>query len=215
VRTRPPERSGPAVFLNIPYDDKFRRLYVAYIAGLIHLGLDPRATIEIPNGQNRLEKIIELIRSCSYSIHDLSRVELDRNPPFTTPRFNMPFELGLAVATAGVDSVSQNWFVFETKHRRVAKSLSDLSGSDPLIHRGTVEGVMRELGNAFVRRSSRDRYSVKEMMITYRAVSQRVSKIVEATRAQSLFEARVFGLLCSTARAAIDPLSSTETRIGS
>jgi hypothetical protein len=83
------EFSEKSVFLNIPYDDRFRRLYLAYITGLIHLGLKPRATIEIPGGRNRLDKILELIRSCRYSIHDLSRVELDRTPP-TTPRFNMP-----------------------------------------------------------------------------------------------------------------------------
>ena len=43
------------------------------------------------------------------------------------------------------------WFVFESRHRRLLKSLSDLDGSDPNIHGGTVEGVMRELCNAFVR----------------------------------------------------------------
>jgi hypothetical protein len=36
-------------------------------------------------------------QSCSYSVHDLSRVQIDRNPP-ATPRFNMPFELGLGEA---------------------------------------------------------------------------------------------------------------------
>ncbi len=74
VSARPPKHSSRAVFLNIPYDEKFRRLYLAYVAGLIHLGLTPRATLEIPGGRFRLEKILELIRSRRYSIHDLSRV---------------------------------------------------------------------------------------------------------------------------------------------
>jgi hypothetical protein len=102
VRAKSPEFSDNTVFLNIPYDGGFRRLYLAYISGLIHLGLKPRATIEIPGGQNRLDKIFDLIRSCRYSIHDLSRVQLDRKPP-ATPRFNMPFELGLAVASAKLE----------------------------------------------------------------------------------------------------------------
>ena len=29
--------------------------------------------------------------------------------------------------------------------------MSDLNGTDPYIHSGTVEGVFREMGNAFVR----------------------------------------------------------------
>jgi hypothetical protein len=201
VREKPPESSENTVFLNIPYDDSFRRLYVAYITGLIHLGLDPRATIEIPGGRNRLDKIIDLIRSCRFSIHDLSRVQLDRRPP-ATPRFNMPFELGLAVASAKLGSSPHDWFVFESIPRRASKSLSDLSGTDPNIHNGRVEGVMRELGNAFERQSSRERYSVAEMMKTYKAVSHRIEKIMEETRAQSLFEAHVFKLLCTTARKA-------------
>jgi hypothetical protein len=42
------ERAEPnTVFLNIPYDAKFERLYLAYIVGLIELGLKPRATLAI------------------------------------------------------------------------------------------------------------------------------------------------------------------------
>lgn len=199
MRARPPERSENSVFLNIPYDEKFRRLYLAYIAGLIHLGLNPRATLEIPGGRNRLEKILDLIRSCRYSIHDLSRVQLDRTPP-RTPRFNMPFELGLAVASAQIDTAPHDWFVFETMHRRASKSLSDLAGTDANIHGGTVEGVMRELCNAFVRRSARERDSVAEMMKTYRRVASLVPDVERRTGARSLFEANVFRFLCWAAR---------------
>ncbi|MGA9896888.1 MAG: hypothetical protein WBQ09_02230, partial [Terriglobales bacterium] len=88
-----------AVFLNIPYDPQFERLYLAYIVGLTVLGFVPRATLGIPSGARRLERIFGLIQRCRYSVHDLSRVQLDRNAP-RTPRFNMPFELGIAVAWA-------------------------------------------------------------------------------------------------------------------
>lgn len=213
VRARPPERLANTVFLNIPYDDKFRRLYLAYITGLVHLGLDPHATIEIPSGRNRLEKILELIRQCRYSIHDLSRVQLDRSRP-QTPRFNMPFELGLAVASAELDSMSgsardgagterrDSWFVFEAKRYRLSKSLSDLGGTDPHIHGGTIEGVMRKLSDAFRRPTAPELNSVSGMMETYRAVSLRVKDIEREARAQDLYEPRVFRLLCNAARAA-------------
>jgi len=34
-----------AVFLNIPYDARFHRIYLAYVVGLAQLGLEPRATL--------------------------------------------------------------------------------------------------------------------------------------------------------------------------
>ncbi len=89
--------SEDSVFLNIPYDEKFKKLYLAYIAGLVNFGLIPVVTLGLPGGKRRLEKIFALIQDCRYSVHDISRVTLDDGSP-PTPRFNMPFELGLAVA---------------------------------------------------------------------------------------------------------------------
>ena len=97
------------VFLNIPYDDAVENLLLAYIAGLSAFGFAPRATLEIPFSRRRLERIISLIESSEYSIHDMSRVQLDRNAP-RTPRFNMPFELGL---TVGIRNRKHSWIVCE------------------------------------------------------------------------------------------------------
>ena len=85
-----------SAFLNIPYDQHYEPLYLAFIAGLSGFGLVPRATVEIPTSDRRLDRIMKLIRDCRYSFDDLSRVQVDRMKP-STPRFNMPFELGLAV----------------------------------------------------------------------------------------------------------------------
>ena len=86
-----------ACFLNIPYDQQFEKLYLAYIVGLTALGFVPRATLGVPKDERRLQRIFSLIQTCRYSVHDLSRIQLDRKTP-RAPRFNMPFELGLAVA---------------------------------------------------------------------------------------------------------------------
>ena len=196
-----PSLSKNAVFLNIPYDNKFRKLYLAYIVGLTHLGLEPRATLGIPGGNSRLDRILDLIQSCRYSIHDLSRVELDRKAP-QVPRFNMPFELGLAVTWSQLYPGRHTWFVYEAENRRLQKSLSDLNGTDPNIHDGTVEGVMRELGNAFVRDGAMP--SVPQMMKAYRIVSGKAGAIQQDAGSQSLFEARTFKDLCFAARVAAD-----------
>jgi hypothetical protein len=198
-----------AVFLNIPYDRRFRSLYLAYIAGLVHLGFIPRVTLGLPGGTRRLEKIIAEIQGCRYSIHDLSRVGLDRNPPFVTPRFNMPFELGLAVAWEKANPDKHTWFVFEAKNYRVQKSLSDLNGTDPQIHDGKVSGVMRELSNIF--RRSRNRPTVPEMMNTFNTISRRAGKIMVAAGAASLFEARAFQELCFEAKIAADALQLVDS----
>lgn len=186
------------VFLNIPYDAGFERLYLAFIAGISAFGLVPRATLEIPGGQRRLDRIIELIRACRYSVHDLSRVQLDRTPP-PTPRFNMPFELGLAVAWAALRRPgTHTWFLFESQDRRLEKSLSDLRGTDANIHGGTVMGVFRELGNAFVQ--TRHQPTVGQMRAIYRDLSLSARRIVRDTGARTLFEAGVFRRLVGLAR---------------
>jgi len=203
VRARPHSRGDNTVFINIPYDPAFRRLYLAYICGLVHLGFVPHATLEVPSGRNRLSKILELIRGCTYSVHDLSRVQLDHTQP-ATPRFNMPFELGLAVSAAEIDERTDSWFVLEARTRRLAKSLSDLGGSDPLIHGGTIAGVLRELGNAFSRTQTRGDFSVPAMLRTYRAVARNTERIGRETRSEHLYTARAFRLLISAAaRAAL------------
>lgn len=129
-----------SVFLNLPFDAAYRPLLVALLAGLTALGFDPHCVLEVPSGgQNRLDRIYGLIASCGASIHDLSRVS--RSGPLRVPRFNMPFELGLAYAIARRQSHS--FFVLEERSHRLQASLSDLNGHDPHIHEGTQDGILR------------------------------------------------------------------------
>jgi hypothetical protein len=182
------------VFLNIPYDPKFTKLYLAYITALSAMSFLPQATLGIA-GNRRLDRITGLIERCVYSIHDLSRVELDRTAP-RTPRFNMPFELGLAVAWAKANP-QHKWFVFEAVRWRISKSLSDLDGTDPYIHGGTVSGVMREVCNAFI--SSAKQPTVPQMLKMYRELRRDCPRILRNAGANSIFTARVFSDLCLTA----------------
>jgi hypothetical protein len=199
MRRRVSRNSPNAVFLNIPYEDRFRRLYLAYIVGLVHLGLEPRVTLGIPGDDRRLDRIMDLIQGCRYSIHDLSRVELSRGEP-RTPRFNMPFELGLTVAWSKQYPHRHTWFVCESRAYRLQRSLSDLGGTDPNIHGGTIEGVMRELCNAFVR-PAQQMPTIPQMMRTYRVISKAAAPIQRNAGAVSLFESRVFSDLLFAATA--------------
>jgi hypothetical protein len=80
------------VFLIVPYDSSYERTLVALTAALVVLGRVPQLTFQITDGgQGRLRRIFDLLKSCRFSIHDLSAVD-------KPVRFNIPFELGLACA---------------------------------------------------------------------------------------------------------------------
>lgn len=181
-----------AVFLNIPYDGEFEELYLAYIVGLCQLGFDPCIASGIPGGERRLDRVLTLIQSCRYSIHDLSRVELSVSPP-ATPRFNMPLELGITITWAKLHPERHTWFLWESVPRRLQKSLSDLDGTDPYIHYGTVEGVLSELRNAFVRNGAPQ---VQEILRAYRIVQRSIEKILTGAGTRNLYAASVFNELC-------------------
>jgi len=193
------------VFLNIPYDVLFEPLYIAYIAGLVELGMVPTATLALSKSSvagevPRLDRIFELIQSCSYSVHDLSRVELEtlkEFPEHPTPRFNMPFELGLAVAWAKRKQDNHQWFVCEAVQFRLQRSCSDLNLADAYIHEGRPEGVMRELRNAFSKPDdpAQKLPSVPIMMETYEALTAQIPAIQTEAGGSSLFTASMFNTL--------------------
>jgi hypothetical protein len=135
-----------SVFLNVPFDERYGPLLIALISGLAALGRDPHCVLEVPSGgRNRLDRIYDLIAACGSSLHDLSWVAL--SSPLRVPRFNMPFELGVAYAIARQHTHS--FFVLEARTHRLQVSLSDLNGHDPHIHGGTQKGVLRCLLDCF------------------------------------------------------------------
>lgn len=184
-------------FLNVPYDAQYEDLLVAFLAGLSGFALTPRATLEIPGSQRRLDRVVQLLRRCRYSLHDLSRVEVDPRPP-ATPRFNIPFELGLAVAIARLRRGGHQWFIFEAQPHRAWKSLSDLAGTDEYLHAGTPHGVLRALANALVRRPRQP--TTAELDDIYRDVRLFAVEFKRRSRQGSLFEARAFRELSVIAR---------------
>lgn len=181
--------SPNTAFLNIPYDRGFESLFLAYIAGLCGSGLVPRATLEIPGGSTRLDRIVQLVKSCRYSFHDLSRVQLDRRLP-PTPRFNMPFELGLTVAWTMTGARNHDWFVLESRTHRLKKSLSDLNGTDPFIHRGTPRGVLRCITNALVRERQQPTISQLERILA--DIKKAAGIIKSDLKTTTLLDARPF-----------------------
>lgn len=123
------------VFLNVPFDQAYEPLFVALLAALVALGRTPRCVLELPEiGEGRLNRIFLLVGNCPVSIHDLSRT-------CVPVRFNMPFELGLAVALSRARK-SHHFVILEKKRYRLQKTLSDMNGFDPGIHNATCKGII-------------------------------------------------------------------------
>lgn len=105
------------------------------ISAIVAIGRTPRCVLEVPEqGDGRLARLLDLMRSCSVSLHDLSRVGLP-------VRFNMPFELGIAFALRRFER-NHKFVLLETKRHRLQTTLSDLNGFDPGIHGGTSTGMI-------------------------------------------------------------------------
>jgi hypothetical protein len=109
----------------------------------------------------------------------------------------MPFELGLAVANEKLVDSRHSWFVFEAIPHRVEKSLSDL-GTDVYIHGGTVQGVLRQVSNAFIRQTRQP--TIAQMSAVYRYIRRELRTILRTSGAISIFDgARPFRDVCMAA----------------
>ena len=84
------------VFVNCPFDSRYIGILHAIIFAIHDLGFQARHALIDDSEPIRLKRISDELGACRYSIHDLSRVEV--GGLLKLPRFNMPFEAGLAYA---------------------------------------------------------------------------------------------------------------------
>lgn len=137
------------VFINCPFDDLYSPLFQTIVFAVHDVGFRPRCALEASNaGQFRLSKIIDIISECKYSIHDLSRTELDGATKL--PRFNMPLELGLDLGCKNFGRPFQREkvvLVLDVDKHRYQQFISDISGQDVYAHKNdeaTLISVVRD-----------------------------------------------------------------------
>jgi hypothetical protein len=205
-RSRRASRSERDVFINVPFDRKGERVFVALICGLVALGLNPRSIVEIDPDRSRLDRLFGLISGCGYSVHDLSRVTLARGGTFRVPRFNMPFELGLAVAVGFTPAfgVRHRWRVLEQVPHRLTVSLSDLGGYDPAIYEGTIKGLFGAVADLFDVPHAPLR-SEADMTAVYREVRK-----VRARLGRDVFRREAFRQLVVAARVVVEEFANAK-----
>jgi hypothetical protein len=102
----------------------------------------------------------------------MSRIQVGRAGPFRVPRFNMPFELGLAAAVALARPATHQWRLLETVQFRIGQSLSDVAGYDAHIHCGTVAGVVDVLLDIFAALPDPPLGEANDLLWVYRKLSR-------------------------------------------
>lgn len=122
-----------SVFVNCPFDDGYKPLLDAILFTIHECGFIARTALEVRGGAElRLEKIVRILKESRWSLHDISRVETPDHP---LPRFNMPFECGLAL---GLQRFGRNrdrdFLLLDAEDYQDKKTLSDMAGQDAAYH---------------------------------------------------------------------------------
>jgi hypothetical protein len=126
--------SNLQVFLNYPFDSEFSKLADAMSFAVVASGLLPVCAYDMTiSDKPRLEMLVEAIRCCHYSAHDLSRSRGEGIQNFA--RMNMPIEMGMALFHALHTQRQGHRCIFfvSTVHDYKAFA-SDLAGLDPKVH---------------------------------------------------------------------------------
>ena len=147
------------VFINCPFDDKYRPLFHAAVFTIVDCSFVPRCALEIDDGSEvRIDKVCLLISECRFGIHDLSRTEVDKVSKL--PRFNMPLELGIFIGAkrfGGKAHRRKNCLILDTDRFRYQAFISDIAGQDIRAHGGDdrrMVGAIRDWLRAASRRAT-------------------------------------------------------------
>lgn len=156
-----PHDYDESVFINCPFDSAYEPLLRGIVFAVHHMNLEPTLALDTSDaGRPRLDKILDLIEACRYSIHDLSRTEVDPNHGF--PRFNVPFELGLDLGCKRYGEPrhkQKTTLILDVHPHRYRTFISDIAGLDVEEHNGSVATAISVVRN-WLRLKSNDR-SVK------------------------------------------------------
>lgn len=110
-------------------------IFRAIIFTIYRCGFYPKSALADDNGlENRVDKIIRMIRGCRFGVHDISRTEVNAQG---LPRFNMPFELGVFYGASkfGIKEQKQKIaLILERKKYLYQQYISDLNGVDTKSH---------------------------------------------------------------------------------
>jgi len=137
------------VFVNCPFDLRYRRLFRAIVFSVIDCGFVPKCALELTDSSvERLDKIFDLIAECRLGIHDISKTQLDYKNRL--PRFNMPLELGMFLGAKRFgtrEQTKKNCIIMDTEKFRCQKFISDIGGKDIEAHNNDISKAIIAVRN--------------------------------------------------------------------
>ena len=136
-----------SVFINCPYDAAYEALLHTIVYTVVAYGFLPcSARTSESEAVPRIQRIVDTLSRCKYSIHDLSRFTGEGQDNLA--RFNMPLELGIAIGFGHVrqeQGRTHNWLLLVPGDARLEQFVSDLKAYDPFQHESTPQSVLREV----------------------------------------------------------------------
>ncbi len=133
-----------SVFINVPFDRRYKRLFDALVFAVHDCGCVARCAKEHgDSSQIRIEKLYQIIAECRFGIHDLSRTTLDSGSRL--PRFNMPLELGIFLGAKRYGIATQrtkSCLILDRDPYRYQIYCSDISGQDIRPHHERAENAI-------------------------------------------------------------------------
>lgn len=133
------------VFLNHPFDEDFEILGFGMAFAVVAAGLLPVSALDlnVPD-RPRLEMLVEAIRHCHYSAHDLSRCTGEGLGNLA--RMNMPLEMGMALFYGlDVQRAAHRCAFFVSSPHAYQAFASDLAGLDPKCHHNDSARLVAEM----------------------------------------------------------------------
>lgn len=146
---RLPTNYAKNVFINCPFDNVYEPLFNAIVFAVHDMGFRPKSAKDESNaGNTRFNKIQGLIEECRYSIHDISRTDMEIATGL--PRFNMPLELGLDLGCKRYGKPYHQekvLLVLDVERFRYRDFISDIAGQDVEAHRADEGEVIKAVRN--------------------------------------------------------------------
>lgn len=170
------------VFLNVPFDSEYEKLFDALVFAVHDCGFIARCAREFDNaGETRFQKLMWMIGDCKFGLHDISRIELDAKHGL--PRFNMPLELGMFLGARQFGQTKQRekvCLILERRAYQSQKYCSDLAGQDVQPHGNNVKTAIHVV-RSWLQTARPDRkipgpQSIAERYVTFRAALPRLCR---------------------------------------
>ncbi len=140
-----------SVFLNCPYDKRYLPIFRATVFAVHDCGFISRAALASEDSSEvRITKIMKMMRTARYGIHDISRIQLTRGTRY--PRFNMPLELGIFLGAkefGDEDQQRKACLILDREPDRYRDFVSDIRGQDIRAHGNTPHGAIKAVRGFF------------------------------------------------------------------